>query len=89
MQRDMVDVADARPFTVRSEVGLQAMADFRAQLVVERPLMIVGGAGLVEACADIEAFAEANAVPVAASFRLRVRQYARELCGRAGHKRRP
>ena len=34
---------------------LQAMADFRAQLVVsERPLMIVGGAGWSEkACADI------------------------------------
>ena len=50
MQRDMVDVADARPFiTVRSEVGPQAMADFRAQLAVsERPLMIVGGAGWSE-----------------------------------------
>ena len=72
MQRDMVDVADARSFTtVRSEVGPQAMADFRAQLAVsERPLMIVGGAGWSEkACADIQAFAEANAVPVAASFR--------------------
>ena len=72
MQRDMADVADARSFTtVRSEVGPKAMADFRAQLAnSERPLMILGGAGWSEkACTDIQAFSEANAVPVAASFR--------------------
>ena len=72
MQRDMADVADARAFTtVRSEVGPKAMADFRAQLAnSERPLMILGGAGWSEkACTDIQAFSEANAVPVAASFR--------------------
>ena len=72
MQRDMADVADARAFTtVRSEVGPKAMADFRAQLAnSERPLMILGGAGWSEkACTDIQAFSEANGVPVAASFR--------------------
>ena len=72
MQRDMVDVADARPFqTVRPEVGPKAMGAFRGQLAsAERPLMILGGAGWSEqACADMQAFAEANAVPVAASFR--------------------
>ena len=72
MQRDMADVADARAFTtVRSEVGPKAMANFRAQLAnSERPLMILGGAGWSEkACTDIQAFSEANAVPVAASFR--------------------
>lgn len=72
MQRDMADVADARSFTtVRSEVGPKAMADFRAQLAnSERPLMILGGAGWSEkACTDIQAFSEANSVPVAASFR--------------------
>ena len=72
MQRDMADVADARSFTtVRSEVGPKAMADFRAQLAnSERPLMILGGAGWSEkACTDIQAFSEANGVPVAASFR--------------------
>jgi acetolactate synthase-1/2/3 large subunit len=36
----------------------------------ERPLMILGGAGWSEqSCADMQAFAEANALPVAASFR--------------------
>ena len=72
MQRDMVDVADARPFqTIRPEVGPKAMSAFRGQLAsAERPLMILGGAGWSEqSCADIRAFAEANAVPVAASFR--------------------
>tara|TARA_B110000438_G_scaffold301784_1_gene357608 strand:- start:148 stop:1824 length:1677 start_codon:yes stop_codon:yes gene_type:complete len=72
MQRDMVDVADARPFqTIRPEVGPKAMSAFRGQLAsAERPLMILGGAGWSEqACADIQAFAEAHAVPVAASFR--------------------
>ncbi len=72
MQRDMVDVADARSFTtVRSEVGSKAMADFRAQLAnSERPLMILGGAGWSKkACADIQSFSETNFVPVATSFR--------------------
>lgn len=72
MQRDMVDVADARPFqTIRPEVGPKAMSAFQGQLAsAERPLMILGGAGWSEqACTDIQAFAERNAVPVAASFR--------------------
>ena len=72
MQRDMVDVSDARPFqTIRPEVGPKAMNAFRGQLAsAERPLMVLGGAGWSEqSCADMQAFAEANAVPVAASFR--------------------
>ena len=72
MQRDMVDVGDARPFqTVRPEVGPKAMGAFRGHLAsAERPLMILGGAGWSEqACSDIKAFAEANVIPVAASFR--------------------
>ena len=72
MQRDMVDVADARSFQiVRPEVGPKAMGAFRGQLSsAERPLMILGGAGWSEqACSDIKAFAEANAIPVTASFR--------------------
>ena len=72
MQRDIVDVSDARPFqTVRPEVGPAAMSALRGYLVsAERPLMILGGAGWNEqACADIQAFAEANGLPVAASFR--------------------
>jgi acetolactate synthase-1/2/3 large subunit len=72
MQRDMVDVTDARPFqTIRPEVGPKAMSAFRKQLAsAERPLMILGGAGWSEqSCADMQAFSEANAVPVAASFR--------------------
>jgi len=72
MQRDMVDVTDARPFqTIRPEVGPKAMSAFRKQLAsAERPLMILGGAGWSEqSCADMQAFSEANAVPVAASLR--------------------
>ena len=72
MQRDMVDVGDARPFqTVRPEVGPKAMGAFRGHLAsADRPLMILGGAGWSEqACSDIKAFAEVNAIPVAASFR--------------------
>lgn len=72
MQRDMVDVADARPFqTVRPEVGPKAIDTFRDHLAsAARPLMILGGAGWSEkACADIRVFAEANALPVATSFR--------------------
>ena len=72
MQRDMVDVGDARPFqTVRPEVGPKAMGAFRGHLAsADRPLMILGGAGWSEqACSDIKAFAEANVIPVAASFR--------------------
>lgn len=72
MQRDMVDVDDARPFqTVRPEFGPKALGAFRGQLAsAERPLMILGGAGWSEqACADIRTFSEANAIPVAASFR--------------------
>ena len=48
-----------------------AMAELRERLTAsERPFMIVGGGGWTpEACADIQAFAEAAGVPVGAAFR--------------------
>ena len=72
MQRDLVDVADAGPYkAIRPAADEGSMADLRERLAkAERPLMILGGAGWsVAACADILAFAEANDLPTAASFR--------------------
>jgi acetolactate synthase-1/2/3 large subunit len=72
MQRDLVDVADAGPYrAIRPAVDEGSMADLRVRLAkAERPLMILGGAGWsAAACADILAFAEANDLPTAASFR--------------------
>ena len=69
---DEVEVADAGPYKVsRGAPAPQDMATLRDLLSkAERPVMIVGGGGwTAEACADIRAFAEANHLPVAASFR--------------------
>ena len=72
MLRDLTDVADAERYkTVRPGVDPADIATMQ-QMVSEakRPLIIVGGGGWTEtACADILAYAEANNLPVAASFR--------------------
>lgn len=72
MLRDLTDVADAERYkTVRPGVDPADMVTMQ-QMVSEakRPLMIVGGGGWTEtACADILAYAAANDLPVAASFR--------------------
>ncbi len=72
MLRDLTDTGDADPFkTVRPGVDPADIAAMQEMLSsAERPLMIVGGGGWNEtACADILAYAEANGLPVAASFR--------------------
>ncbi|MEX2617737.1 MAG: thiamine pyrophosphate-binding protein [Alphaproteobacteria bacterium] len=72
MLRDMTDVADADPFkTVRPGVDPDEMAALQDMLSQARkPLMIVGGGGWNQkACDDIVAYAEANNLPTAASFR--------------------
>ena len=72
MLTERVRVADAEPYR-RSEPhpGPDDMARLRAMLAAARnPMMIVGGGGWdAEACARVQAFAEANAMPVGASFR--------------------
>src|SRR5215472_4164625 len=72
MLADEVEVADAGPYKIaRGAPSAVDMATLRELLQqAERPMMIVGGGGWsAEACRDIKAFAEANSLPVCASFR--------------------
>ncbi|NKB58804.1 MAG: thiamine pyrophosphate-binding protein [Alphaproteobacteria bacterium] len=72
MLRDLTDVADAERYkTVRPGVDPADIAAMQQMVAdAQRPLMIVGGGGWTEAaCADILAYAAANDLPVAASFR--------------------
>ena len=72
MLREFSSTQDAVPFnTVRaapSPAGVDGVMDMLGK--TKRPLMIVGGGGWTQAAADdIEAFAKANDLPVACSFR--------------------
>ncbi len=72
MLREFSSTPDAVPFsTVRaapSPAGVDGVMDMLGK--AKRPLMIVGGGGWTQAAADdIEAFAKANDLPVACSFR--------------------
>jgi acetolactate synthase-1/2/3 large subunit len=72
MLRDITNVADAECYKVVQPgvdpADLATMCDMLA--AAKRPLMIVGGGGWdATACADIVAFAQANNLPCAASFR--------------------
>jgi acetolactate synthase I/II/III large subunit len=72
MLSERVDVADARPHrAVPAAPAPDAMARLRELLAQARaPLAIVGEGGwTAQAGADVAAFAEAQALPVAASFR--------------------
>jgi acetolactate synthase-1/2/3 large subunit len=72
MLTDEVEVADAGPYRIaRGAPSPEDIAKLRDLLrVAERPMMIVGGGGWsADACRDIKAFAEQNALPVCASFR--------------------
>jgi acetolactate synthase I/II/III large subunit len=72
MLSERVDVADARPHrAVPAAPAPDAMARLRELLAQARaPLAIVGEGGwTAQTGADVAAFAEAQAVPVAASFR--------------------
>jgi acetolactate synthase-1/2/3 large subunit len=66
------DVEDAEPYSparaAPSVADLMRTRDLLAS--AERPLIVVGGGGWsAEAAADLQVFAEASALPVAASFR--------------------
>ncbi|HET6144980.1 MAG TPA: thiamine pyrophosphate-binding protein [Candidatus Acidoferrales bacterium] len=66
------DVADVARFTAVQAVPNAAALDaFRAELArSQRPVMILGGSGWSEkSCGDLQAFVEANQLPVMASFR--------------------
>jgi acetolactate synthase-1/2/3 large subunit len=64
--------SDGRPYRIaRPHPGDADMAELRAMLAeAERPVMVVGGGGWSAAASrDLLAFAEANRIPTAASFR--------------------
>ncbi len=66
------DVEDAEPYSLaRAAPSVADLARTRDLLAsAERPLIVVGGGGWsAEAAADLQVFAEASALPVAASFR--------------------
>ncbi len=72
MLRQEAAVVDPKPYqAMQAHPGDAAMADFRALLAqAEKPMVILGGGTWTpKAVADIRAFAEANALPVATSFR--------------------
>jgi acetolactate synthase I/II/III large subunit len=72
MLTDEVDVPDARPYRpVAAAPGEAELARFAELLApAERPLAIVGEGGwTAQTGADVAAFAEAQRIPVAASFR--------------------
>ena len=76
LPEDMLDarasVADAKPYRAvqgaPSPADLDALADLLDRS--ERPLVLAGGSGWsAEACGDLQAIAEAHALPVACAFR--------------------
>ncbi|HEY0838156.1 MAG TPA: thiamine pyrophosphate-binding protein [Azospirillum sp.] len=72
MLGDMVTVRDTGPYAPTiaqpGPADVERLRDLLA--AAERPLVLVGGPGWDDAaCADIKAFAEANALPVCCSFR--------------------
>jgi acetolactate synthase-1/2/3 large subunit len=72
MLTEACETADAEPYkVVQAHPGAGELAAMRALLAdAHRPLMLVGGGGWsAQASADALAFAEANGLPVAASFR--------------------
>ncbi len=72
MLRDLTGVKDAGPYKIARPGVDPADIDTMMGLLkaAVKPLMIVGGGGwTAEACDDIRAFAQANNIPTAASFR--------------------
>ncbi len=72
MLAEVCDVEDAKPYVTAQAspdaAKLNAMHELLAK--AERPLMIVGGGSWTDSgCRDIVAFAEANGIPAACSFR--------------------
>ena len=72
MLTDVVETPDAGPYKkIEAHPGPSDMARLRELLAAsKRPLMIVGGGGWgTQSTSDLAAFAEANNIPVAGSFR--------------------
>jgi acetolactate synthase-1/2/3 large subunit len=72
MLTDVVEAADAGPYKkIEAHPGPSDMARLRELLAAaKRPLMIVGGGGWgPQSTSDLAAFAEANNIPAAGSFR--------------------
>lgn len=72
MLKERAEATPVRPYSPSlAHPGADDMAKLRDMLAAaERPLVVVGGGGWsAEASADLEAFVEANGLPVAASFR--------------------
>ncbi len=72
MLRDEVVTADTAPFrAMQAHPGPAAMDELRAMLArAKKPMVVLGGGTWTpQAVADIKAFAEANFLPVATSFR--------------------
>ncbi|MBJ7312131.1 thiamine pyrophosphate-binding protein [Rugamonas sp. CCM 8940] len=68
----LAEVADTGRYTpVQASPAAAQIAQVRAMLAgAKRPLLLLGGGGWNrQACADLQAFAEANALPVACAFR--------------------
>jgi acetolactate synthase-1/2/3 large subunit len=72
MLAETVRVADTRPYrTAYSAPREVDLSELRAELCrAQRPLLVLGGSGWTpEACALVAGFADANTLPVVASFR--------------------
>lgn len=72
MQTERADAEDGQPYrTAQAHPGAADMDRLRAMLAAaNRPLVLAGGGGWSKtACADLAAFAEANGLPVAVTFR--------------------
>jgi len=72
MQSEVAGVADGQAYqTVQASPGVDDLGRLRDMLAAaKRPLLLVGGSGWsTGACDDLKAFAEANDLPVAVTFR--------------------
>ena len=72
MLTEVVDVADARPYTAtQSEISPASLEALKTEIAsAERPLLVLGGSGWSDdSAAAITRFAEINKIPVATSFR--------------------
>jgi acetolactate synthase-1/2/3 large subunit len=63
-------VADTRCYQpVQASPSAAQIDTVRSMLASAKPLVLLGGGGWTQACADLQRFAEANHLPVACAFR--------------------